>query len=260
MLKTIAIGKAAAMLYAALRQKKALLELPEDCRPDSPFEAYAIQDRFIALLGKPVGYKIAFTNPAIQRKLKIDEPASGRLIADRVFASPATLAVGSLFRVGIETEFAFRMAKDLPATGAPYAREQVIDAIDVLVPAIEVVDTRFADWATCGASQAIADNALGSHWVYGAPYVEWQGLDLVRAEAVTSVNGQAVGQGVGANVMGDPLTALTWLANDLPSRRMGLAAGDYVTTGACSDIVMARAGDRVVADFGSIGRVELVLE
>jgi 2-keto-4-pentenoate hydratase len=260
MLKTIPIGKAAAMLYAALRQKKALLDLPEDCRPDSPFEAYAIQDRFVALLGKPVGYKIAFTNPAIQKKLKIDEPASGRLIADRVFASPTTINVRSLFRVGVETEFAFRMAKDLPATGAPYAPEQVGEAIDVLVPAIEIVDTRFADWTTCGALQAIADNALGSHWVYGAPYVEWQGLDLVRAEAVTSVNGRVVGQGVGANVMGDPLAALTWLANDLASRRMGLGAGDYITTGACSDIVMARAGDRVVADFGRLGQVEVALE
>ena len=251
--------KAAAYLYAALRQRKALEALPPACRPDSVTGAYDIQNRFVELIGSPVGYKIAFTNREIQQRLGVSEPAAGRLIEGRVFDSPASVDVSRLFRIGIESEFAFRIARDLPGIQAPFARDEVVAAVDALVPAIEIVDTRFVDWANCGALQAIADNVFGSHWIGGTPIADWRDLDLAAAEVVAIVNGEEAARGTGANVLDHPLDALTWLANDLASRGLGLQAGQVVTTGSCTDIVMARIGDTVTADFGNLGQVSVVL-
>lgn len=257
MLDKIEVGKAAALLYAALLQKKALKELPADCRPQSLSEAYAIQDRLVTFIGKTAGYKIGFTNPTIQKRLKINEPASGHLLADRMFPSPATFDASRLFRIGIETEFAFRIGDDLPATDAPFERAQVLAAVESLVPAIEIVDSRFADWSTCGVSQAVADNVFGSHWVYGQAHRDWRGIDLPALCVITTINGREAARGSGANVLGDPVNALLWLANDLPSRKLSLRAGDYVTTGSCTDIVIARSGDSVRADFDQIGSINI---
>ena len=251
--------RAAAYLYAALRQRKAIEALPETCRPDSVIEAYDIQDCFVEMIGSPVGHKIAFTNRNIQQQMGVTEAAAGRLIADRMFDNPATVDVSRLFRIGIESEFAFRMARDLPGTSAPFTRDHVIAAIDALVPAIEIVDTRYADWASCGALQAIADNVFGSHWVGGTAITDWHDIDLVAAEVTASLNGRETARGSGANVLGDPIVALTWLANDLASRGRGLQAGEVITTGSCTPIVMARPGDTATADFGSLGIVTVRL-
>ena len=251
--------KAAAYLYAALRQRKAIDALPLACRPDSVVDAYDIQDCFVDMIGQPVGYKIAFTNPSIQQQMGVSEPAAGRLIADRVFDNPAEVDVSRLFRIGIESEFAFRMANDLPGTAAPFTREQVIAAVDALIPAIEIVDTRYADWASCGVLQAIADNVFGSHWVGGAAITDWREIDLVAAEVTASLNGREAARGSGANVLDDPIVALTWLANDLASRGLGLRAREIVTTGSCTSIVMARPGDTATADFGALGTVTVHL-
>ena len=251
--------KAAAYLFAALRQRKAIDELPDACRPDSVIDAYEIQDCFVEMIGAPVGYKIAFTNRRIQEQMGVSEPAAGRLIAGRVFDSPASVDVSRLFRIGIESEFAFRMGDDLPGTMAPFARDRVVSAVAALVPAIEIVDTRYADWATCGALQAIADNVFGSHWVAGAPITDWRDIDLVSAEVAASLNGKHAARGSGANVLDDPLDALTWLANDLASRGLGLRAGEVITTGSCTPIVMAQLGDVVGADFGDLGTVSVTL-
>ena len=259
MARSLSAKQAAAYLYACMRQRKALEELPEGCRPNSLNEAYEIQDCFVEMLGAPLGYKIAFTNREIQRRLGVSEPAAGRLIEGRVFESPAAVNVSRLFRIGIESEFAFRMARDLKSTAAPFTRDDVVAAVGDLIPAIEIVDTRFVDWANCGALQAIADNVFGSHWVGGSPIGAWRDIDLAAATVVTRLNGETAAQGCGANVLDHPLAALTWLANDLASRGLGLRAGEVVTTGSCTNIVMADVGDVVSADFGGLGEVSVEL-
>jgi len=251
--------KAAANLFAALRQRKALEELPAAWRPESLNDAYEIQDCFVEMIGSPVGYKIAFTNRDIQERLGVSEPAAGRLIEGWVFDSPASIDVSRLFRIGIESEFAFRMARELPGTAAPFTRDQVTEAVGALIPAIEIVDTRYVDWTTCGALQAIADNVFGSHWVGGNPIAAWRDIDLASAEVVTSLNGEEAARGSGANVLDHPLDALTWLANDLASRGLGLRGGQVVTTGSCTNIVMAQPGDTATADFGDLGQVSVTL-
>ena len=256
---TTTAERAAAYLHDAMRRREALIELPSSCRPRDAGEAYAVQDRLVAMIGAPAGYKVAFTNRAIQRQMGVVEPASGRLIVGRVLESPARIDVSRLFRVGVESEFAFRMARDLPATAAPFTRQAVSDAVGALVPAIEIVDTRYEDWSGVGAPQAIADNAFASHWVGGAAIADWRGIDLAAAGVTARLNGAEAARGSGAEVLGHPLAALTWLANHLARRGPGLRAGEVVTTGSATAIVMARPGDAAVADFGPLGSVEVAL-
>ncbi|MFI5316844.1 MAG: 2-keto-4-pentenoate hydratase [Myxococcota bacterium] len=256
-LGNVEIDAAAALLVAAHRALHPRPRLPTPCTPTNPLEAYSIQDRFVALLGRPVGYKIGFTNPAVQQAFGISSPVFGRLIEGRTSRSPVSLPAASFARPVIETEFAFRMARDLPARAAAYPLEAVVDAIGGVLPSFEIVDSRFEEWRKLTPSEAIADNVLHSHWVGGAERADFRALDLAAQEAVTCMNGREVTRGRGANVLGSPLLALHWLANALAQAGRGLAAGDLVTTGCCTDIVEARPGDVATADFGPLGAVRV---
>ena len=209
-----------------------------------------------AYLGTPVGYKIAYINPAVQKQLGIPSPMFGRLFEGRVFASPARLAASRFNFILVETEFAFRMARPLPTRARPYLLDEVVAAVGAAIPAFELADTRYLDWRKVAALDAVADNALGSHWVGGAECADFRGLDLAALEVVTSVNGREATRGRGANV-GSPLVALAWLANELARMGRGLEAGDRITTGCCADVLELQAGDEAEADFGPLGRVRV---
>ena len=253
-----ALTRASVLLKTAMRRQRPLQELPEECRPQTLVEAYAVQERFATGFGgEPVGYKIGATNPVLQQRLGLDEPFFGRLMSARVFESPAVIEPTALAGILVETEYGFHMAADLPAKQGPFDRDQVAAAVGALVPAIEIVDTRFTDLASIGALQVIADNALASYWIHAAPVVEWRDTDIVDAEIVTSLNGAPAETGAGRNVLGHPLDALRWLANNLAGFGLGLEAGDYVTTGSCTDIVHAEPGDQATADFGALGKVSV---
>lgn len=251
------VERAVAALIGAESKHEALPGLPHDARPTNLAEAYAIQDRFVEFLGRPVGYKIAYINPAVQKRLGIPSPMFGRLIDGRVVESPARLSPARFFHILVETEFSFRMARALPASAGPYDLAQVGEAVGALIPSIELADTRYADWQKIAPLDAVADNGLGSHWVGGAPCVDFRDLDLAALEAVTSVNGREVTRGFGAAVIGSPLAALHWIANELTRWGRGLREGEIVTTGCVTDVVELRPGDVAEADFGPLGRVRV---
>lgn len=251
------VERAAAALGEAEARHRALPGLAADAKPTSAAEAYAIQDRFVARLGRPVGYKIAYINPEVQRRLGIPAPMFGRLIEGRIAQSPARLDPGRFFNILVETEFSFRMARALPPAEGPFTLEQVVAAVGAAIPSIELADTRFADWQKVAPLDACADNGLGSHWVGGAPVADFRALDFAALEVVTRVNGKEASRGRGANVIGSPLAALHWLANELTSLGRGLAAGDIITTGCCMDILELAPGDTAVADFGPLGQVHV---
>ena len=156
-----------------------------------------------------------------------------------------------------EPEFAFRMASDLPPRSSPYTVQQVLDAVATLHPAIEIPDSRFADFASAGAAQIIADNACAHLFVLGAPRsANWRALDLVEEKPVITLRGrQFIGHG--KNVLGDPRIALTWLANELSQLGVTLRAGQIVTTGTCHPPLPIQSGDVFEADFGVLGRVSV---
>jgi 2-keto-4-pentenoate hydratase len=111
-----------------------------------------------------------------------------------------------------------------------------------------------------GAAALIADNACHGAWVKGALMKNWRDIDLAAQPVRLMVNGKTAGTGSGAAVLGHPLNAVEWLVNKLASHGLGLKAGQFVTTGVTTETYMAEAGDRVQADFGSIGSVELTLD
>lgn len=236
--------------------------IPSFSRPTSLNEAYAVQDALVERMladndGQRIGYKIACTSQIAQDMLQITHPLFGQTLSHSSLLSPA-LFTESEFRVCIiEVEFAFRLSANVPVQS--YDASSITKFVEAVLPSIEIIDHRFMDWSTVGALSVAADNAMHGAWVYGNAVTEWQALDLLSHEATLTVNGEQVSQGTGAAVLGHPLNALAWLANELPKYGRQLKAGELVTTGVCMDVYTAQAGDHIVADFGEIGTAEMVL-
>jgi 2-keto-4-pentenoate hydratase len=230
-------------------------------RPRDRVEGYAIQAVLEQTSTAPLyGWKIAATSEAGQKHINVDGPMAGRILAETVIANGGTAAMsGNEMRVA-EPEFAFRMATDLAPRPSPYTVEEVLNAVGTLHPAIEIPDSRFADFVGAGAAQIIADNACAHLFVLGAPTTHnWRALDLVEERPVITLRGEQF-IGHGKNVLGDPLIALTWLANELRQLGVTLRAGQVVTTGTCHPPLPIRSGDVFAADFGSIGKVSVNFE
>lgn len=253
---------ASQLLLDARTQRQRLTEIPLEVRPADEQQAYSCQARLIDRLtdhygGSTAGYKIACTNTIAQRLLNMPGPFYGRLLSAFFYESPATLRASDFFMRVIEAEFGFQFARDLPAGLKPASREEIVAALAGVLPAIEIVDSRFASWTTVGAASLISDNACHGAWVKGALVTEWQGIDLAAQAVELRANGVVVERGSGSAVLGHPLNALEWLVHRLHSEGTGLRAGEYVTTGVATDIHLAQSGDHVEADFGAVGRVEI---
>ena len=206
---------------------------------------------------RPTGWKIAATSKVGQAHIGVDGPLAGRLLAERTHTSGATLSLaGNRMRVA-EPEFAFRCGTRIAPRTTPYPMAEVLAAMEAMIPAIEVPDSRFADFAKAGAAQLIAECACAHEFVLGTPAAaDWRSLDLARHRVHGQIVGRLDREGIGANVLDDPRLALTWLVNELSSLGIALEPGEVVTTGTCMTPLAIEPGDHVVADFGALGRVE----
>jgi 2-keto-4-pentenoate hydratase len=227
-------------------------------RPRDRVEGYAIQ----AALGgdspgKLFGWKIAATSEAGQEHINVSGPLAGRIFGETVVTDGGTATMkGNEMRVG-EAEFAFRFARDLLPRANPYSVEEVLNAVGTLHPAIEIPDSRFADFVCAGEAQLIADNACAHLFVLGEPTAaDWRARDLVEERPVITLRGRQYA-GHGRNVLGDPRVALAWCANELRALGITLRAGEVVTTGTCCTPLPIQAGDVFAADFGVLGKVSV---
>ncbi len=256
-----AISAAATLLWRHWNESTQLAELPQACRPANRADGYAIQGAIAALSGQPiVGWKIAATSLAGQQHIGVDGPLAGRLFANRVVTGGANVSLtGNHLRLA-EAEFGFRLGTDLPQRERPYTVEEVLDAVVSVHPMIELPDSRFEQVARVGAAQLIADVACAWWLIAGEPArIDWRTVDLSRQQVKTTVNGEASAMGTGANVLGDPRLALTWIANELRVHGEGLRAGQIVTTGTCIVPVPLSQGDYFRADFGPLGDIDVRL-
>ena len=252
------IAAASRTLHDHWRAGTKLAGLEASLRPGDRAEGYAIQARIEGYSKEKLfGWKIAATSEAGQKHINVDGPMAGRILAETLIPDGGTASMaGNEMRVA-EPEFAFRMARDLPPRSPPYTVQEVVDAVDTLHPAIEIPDSRFADFVSAGAAQIIADNACAHLFVLGAATTsDWRALDLVEQKPMIALRGKQY-TGHGKNVLGDPLIALTWLANELRQLGLTLRAGEVVTTGTCHPPLPIQSGDVFEADFGSIGRVSV---
>jgi 2-keto-4-pentenoate hydratase len=252
------IQLAAKTLWLNWQQSLRIQNLPEHGRPADRAEGYAIQERLAQLSGQGIiGWKIAATSRAGQAHIAVDGPLAGRLLKERVLKNGATVSLSGNLMLVAEAEFAFRFRRDLEKRKQPYSVSEVLDAIESLHPAIEVPDSRYEDYTVVGAPQLIADNACACWFILGAPAeTNWRELDLVGHQVNGYRNGKSVSSGTGANVLGDPLVALTWIANELTEFGEGLRAGQVVTTGTCITPIPVTPGDHVRMDFGALGSLE----
>ncbi|HUN70652.1 MAG TPA: fumarylacetoacetate hydrolase family protein [Burkholderiales bacterium] len=264
------IERAGAWLHEAHRARARFAPLPAALAPASVAEAYAIQSEFVgmraAALGQVTGYKLALTTPAMRSMVGLTEPIAGDM-HDKTIRRHGTPGAGTVraadyVRLLVEFEIALEMADDLPAIGAPYDRAGVARAVGAVMPALELADDRDADYALLPANplMLIADNAWNEGAVLGAPVRNWQGIDLAGLRGEASINGKSVGAGHGRDVMGHPLDALAWLANNLASRGLGLWRGDVVITGSLVTTKYPKPGDRIRFAAGGLGAVELQVE
>ena len=262
-LDTSSIHQAAQMIWAAWQKEQVLNALPEAYRPLTTAQGYAVQAQLPFVSDRTVvGWKIAATSSNGQAHINVSSPLAGRLLSGQVFSSGASVpSKGNRMRVA-EPEFAFTMGQDLTPQTAPFSLAQVMAAVATLHPAIEVPDSRLEPFTQAGEAQLLADNACARHFVLGPPAPEgWRNSDLsqheVQAQVLRGEHIRYSRTGSGAWVLGDPRTALTWLANQLSTLGITLQKGHVVTTGTCMVPLALEPGDRAWADFGDLGQVSM---
>jgi 2-keto-4-pentenoate hydratase len=241
----------AEVLAKARRDGRQVRNLPKELVPATLAEGCAVNARVAELLGfEPLGWKIAATNPDMQRRLRTLAPIYGRTFRRFAMASPALLSRAELLDPLVECEFFFRLARALPPRQAPYGREEVADAVASVHCGIEIAECRFPMDALPPVSAILADGAASGRYVVGPAIADWRQRDLAAMPVTLNVNGTMRRKGSGREVMGDPINPLVWLCNERSAWGDGLAAGALVSTGTATGMLLAQAGDEMVARFG----------
>jgi len=248
---TTRITRAAEMLLA-VRYGGATTHGLGDAAPVTEAEALGVQRMVLARRGGRIGGWKCATPPG--------KPVSQALLDARgILAGPANWAVPPGARIGIETEVAFRLGRDLPARGTPWTRAEVTEAVEACFPAIELVASRYADMTSVSLLEAMADNVAHAGLVIGAPVAGWREMDLDNL-AVRQMAGATVQVARrGANPAGDALGSLTRLANHLHGFGLHLEAGQVVTTGSWTGLLWVPAGQRITGGFEELGEVSVDL-
>lgn len=251
----------AASLFAKARLERGIVDgLPPELAPTNIAEAYAIQAKLAEKLGWAVGgWFCGCANRAIQEQLGLTEPYCAPLFRHLIHRAPAALDTRDFAPIVLECEFSFILARDLPARSEVYGLGDIRAAIATLHPSIEVVAGTLTDWQHQPPFTIIADNGVDGALVLGEGRRDWLTLDLSTIPVELSVEGNLVQTGSGANVLGNPLNALLWLANEQRKRGNGLKAGDVYNTGTATLMQPMKAGQHAVASFGPLGTVELRL-
>lgn len=220
-------------------------------------DAYAVQSQYSRLRIEGgttlVGRKIGCTSKAIQEQFGVDTPDYGTIFADMVVPDGGTISRGALIRPMVEPELAFVLKRELGADGT-VTRSEVLDAVECVLPCLEIIDSRF-DWRLVFVD-TVADNGSSARCVFGAPTDPSEiGVDFTEVQAVMYVNGVAVDNATGDAVLGHPADSVAWLANTLLEYGESLAAGDYVLSGSFMTARPAEPGDVFRATFTNVGDV-----
>ena len=235
--------------------------LRDGLAPTDSEGAYAVQEantRFWQAQGRRiVGRKVGLTSKAVQTQLGVDQPDFGVLFDDMRIADGGVVPFARLIQPRAEAEVALVLDKDL-ADGAATA-ETVAAATAYAVAAIEIVDSRIADWKITFAD-TVADNGSSALFVLGSEKRLLSGLDLYTCGMALTQNDAVVSVGAGAACLGHPLNAAAWLANTLMARGQALKAGDIILTGALGPMVNLKPGDAIAAQIGGLGKVSFSVD
>jgi 2-keto-4-pentenoate hydratase len=243
------------MLDRLLEMRRTHRKAPLPSPPIAGDVAYRLQDELREALvarGEPViGWKVGLTSRTAQEFMGIHYPVSGFLLGDGVYATGDTVPLSRFAELVVEVEIAFITKRDLAGPGVTPATALL--AVDGALPALELPDLRWDGKATAG--DVIADGVSANALVLGQPLTSVVGLDLALEGVVYEMSGQVKATNTAAEVLGNPLNSLAWLANHLGERSLGLRAGDLVMSGSISALLRPKPGDVVTARFTRLGSV-----
>lgn len=228
-------------------------------RPDlSVSDAYAVQLAQVAAWTREgavvKGHKVGLTSAAMQRQLGVDQPDFGHLTDAMFLSEGSTADIGRFLQPKAEPEIAFVLGRPLQGPGVTVA--EALAAVDFMLPALEIIDSRIADWKITLAD-TIADNASSGAVVLGGRPVRPEALDLALTGCLLHRNGRLEGTGAGGAVLGSPVNALVWLANAVGPLGVTLEAGHVVLPGSVCAAIPFGQGDTVSASFDRIGAVSI---
>ena len=250
-MSSVAHERAAAALLDARRTRRWIDALPPGTHPAKELDAYAIQELVAAELGPVSGWKVGSAT--------LDsEPFRAPLHAASLFENRNVPA--QMFHViGVEAEIVYRLGRDLTPRENAYTREEVLDAVVSMHPAIEIVDTRFVSLSSTDALGQRADQQNHGALVIGPPLEEWPDIDPQQQLVRLTINGSLARENTGGNSAVDPVRLLQWLASRGSNRLGGLKAGQAITTGSCTGTIFVEPGTKVRAEFPGLGAVDLVI-
>jgi 2-keto-4-pentenoate hydratase len=237
-------------------RRGAIAPLRDGLEPTDGAGAYVVQDintrHWVEGGRRIVGRKIGLTAKAVQAQLGVDQPDYGVLFDDMQIADGGVLDPARVIQPKAEAEIALVLAREV--TTASATPEDIAAATDYAVAAIEIVDSRIADWKITFAD-TVADNGSSAFFVLGGERKKLDGLDLFTCGMALEVNDQIVSVGAGAACLGHPLNAAAWLARVMAANGTPLKAGDVLLTGALGPMVAITPGDHVKASIGGMGSV-----
>jgi 2-oxo-3-hexenedioate decarboxylase len=201
---------------------------------------------------KIVGMKMGLTSQAKMKQMGVPNPCYGYLADYFSYGDGAEIKIDELIHPKVEAEIAFVLKSDLQGPGCHIG--DVLAATDFVMPAVEIIDSRYKDFKF-DLKSVIADNSSSSRYVTGGQARSVEGLDLKTLGVVMEINGQIVQVGAGAAVLGHPATAIAMLANMLSERGEKLKAGEYILSGAITAAVGVKKGDNVTVKFQNLGTV-----
>ena len=247
---------AADLLLAAYDSRAPVTPLVETYPDLDLADAYRIQALQIGAWERAgrtvVGRKIGLTSPAMQRQMRVTQPDHGVLRDDMVLADRAAVPVGAFISPRVEPEIAMVLGRDLAGPGCTVAAAAA--AVEYLLPSLEIIDSRIADWRI-SIGDTIADNASSGAAVLGDAPVRLRDQNLRLVGCNLYRDGEVIATGAGGAVFGNPLRSLAWLANTLATFGVTLAAGQVVLPGSVTAAQPVTAGQTWTADFAGIGTV-----
>ena len=245
-------------VLAAQRNARAIAKLTDEFPQMTVEDGYAVQDelrrRAIARGARVVGYKAGLTSKAKMRQMGVDSPSVGFLLAEASRADGSRIPVPELIHPRVEAEVAFVTKAALRGPGC--TREQVLAATDFVLPAVEIIDSRFESFRF-DLPSVLADNTSAALYVTGDRRRDVAELDLPTLGVVLEKNGEIVGVAAAAAVLGHPAEAVAMVVNHLGARGEDLPAGSFVMSGGITEAVAVAAGDFVTARIQELGAVSM---
>ena len=259
--KQLNLEAAASIISSARINKTKLGEIKKDCRPTEENESYLIQNLVKNHLGQKgygdqVGYKIGCTTPVMQKYLNIHNPCAGVIFESTVQKNFGQTKHNDYQYPGVECEIAVSLSKDMNKNNGLYTEASVVDYVDSVMAAIEIVDDRWDNYHNVSTPTLIADNFFGAGCVLGNRN-KITDINLNSINGYMKINNKIVGSGTGKDIMGNPFKALAWLANLNVTAGTPLSSGQFVLLGSIVETKWVNKGDLVEIEIDELGKASI---